>query len=113
MAEPLLTEAQVQSAFDWLLESGAEIAAARAMVLRCEYKVKAVRSRLELNAPDGPMDRKKAWAACQSEYLKACDEHVDAIERWERLSDQRNKVGLIMEAWRTMCANDRGLRKIG
>lgn len=113
MAEPLLTEEQVQSAFDWLLESGAQIAAARAMVLRCEYRAKAVRARMELNAPDGPMDRKKAWALCQTEYQKACEDHVEAIHEWERLSDQRNKVQLILECWRTMQANDRGLRRTG
>lgn len=113
MAQPLLTEEQVQSAFDWLLESGAEIAAARAMVLRCEYRVKAVRARLELNAPDGPVARKAAWALCQTEYLKATEDHVEAIERWEGLCDQRNKVQLLLDCWRTMQANDRGLRKIG
>lgn len=113
MAHQLLTEAQVQAAFDWLLQSSAKIGAARAMVLRREYRAKAVHARLLLQAPDGPMERKKAWATAHEAYEQACADHADAVEAWECLQDERNKTALILEAWRTISANDRGLRRVG
>ena len=108
----LLTEEQVQTAFDWLHENSERIGAARGMVIRTEYKAKRVLARKMLQA-QGPEWQRKAEAACDPEYEAACEAHAHAEEQWEYLRDQRNKCELILEAWRTMSANDRGIRKVG
>lgn len=109
MRRPLLTEKQIQSAFDLLNESGDEIGTARAMVIRLGYKVKAVQARLTRMAPESSLEAKKAWATAHAEYAEVCEQHAEAEGRWEKLKDQRNKAELILECWRTLSANDRGV----
>lgn len=109
----LLTEDQVQAAFDVLTANSDAIGAARGMVIRTEYKVKRVFSRLYMNSDEKTNDGKKSWAICHPEYGQACEEHAQAEERWEYLKDQRNKAELVIEAWRTMSSNERGIMRAG
>lgn len=108
----LLTESQVQAAFDYLSESGDDIGAARAMVIRTEYKVKRVYARLYRQAPESTIDAKKAWVVCQGEYEEACEAHAQAEGRWETLRDERNKAQLILECWRSIEASSRSLSRV-
>ena len=108
----LLRNEQVQAAFDWLHEHSDRIGAARGMVIRLEYKVKRVLARKML-AASGPEWQRKAEATCDPEYESVCEAHADAEATWEELRDTRNKCELILEAWRTLSANDRGIRKVG
>lgn len=103
----ILTQEQVQAAFDVLTKSSADAGAARAMVIRTEYKAKKVFARLFRAAPSGNVEERKAWATMHDEYEAAMMSYADAEERWEAIKDERNKAELVMEAWRTMSSNER------
>jgi len=109
----LLTHEQVQAAFDVLTSSSEAAGAARGMVIRTEYKAKRVFARLYLQSTEKTADARKAWATCHEEYDAACEAHAAAEDEWERLKDQRNKAELIIEAWRTMSSNERGIMRAG
>ncbi len=107
----LLTEEQVQAAFDWMLSNSMATAAARAMVLRTEFRMKKVHARLMLNA-DGAMDIRKATATCHPEYETASEAYFAAEEEWTKQLEQRRKCELIIEAWRTQSSNERGIARM-
>lgn len=107
----LLTDEQVQAAFDWILRDSAATAAARAQVLRTEFRMKKVHARLMLQA-DGAMDVRKATATCHPEYEAASEAYFAAEEEWTRQLEQRRKCELIVEAWRTQSSNERGIQRM-
>lgn len=109
---PLLTDEHVQAAFDWLRENSSATSAARAMVIRTEFKLKKVHARQMLMA-QGPEWQRKALATCSTEYEAACEAYAAAEGEWERMRDQRNKCELIIEAWRTQSSNERGIVRSG
>jgi hypothetical protein len=102
----LLTEQQVQAAFDVLTSPSADVGAARAMAIRTKFKAEKVWARLYRQA-SGTIDARKAWATEHEEYEAAMESYAVAEGRWEELKDARNKAELIMEAWRTMSSNER------
>jgi hypothetical protein len=104
-----ITEETVQAAFDWLNESPDHAAAKRVGLMRAEYKVKRVFARL-CRSIDGSVEARKWAATCNEEYIEAQEEELARFEEWERVLDQRKKCELIIEAWRTQQASDRGAR---
>jgi putative IMPACT (imprinted ancient) family translation regulator len=109
----LLTADQVQAAFDVITANSEATGAARGMVIRTEYKAKRVHARLTLSSPEKTDAGKKAWATAHDEYAEACEAHAQAEQQWEYLKDQRNKAELVIEAWRTMSSNERGITRAG
>lgn len=107
----LISQQVVDAAFDWLLKSSDEIAAARGNKIRKEYKSKKVFSRLYLNA-EGSVETRKAFATCHPEYESAMEDVAIAEEVWSRLDDQRNRASLCLDAWRTEQASRRIIDRI-
>lgn len=107
----ILTPEQIQTAFDVLTSSSADMGAARAMVIRTEFRAKKVHARLFRSAPPGNVEDRKAWATSQDEYEAAMMAYADAEEKWEALRDARNKAELVMEAWRTLESSERRIMR--
>jgi hypothetical protein len=107
----MLTEAHVNAAFDWMLANSDIIGAARGMQIRTEYQVGQVRARLMRASQESSADKRRAEAEAADDYAIACEKHAQAEAEWERLRDQRNKCELIIEAWRSIQANERGLQR--
>lgn len=108
----LITEEMAQAAFDWLSSNSDDIAHARGDLIRAEYKVKRVFARLYL-VNEGASEVRKSRVLCSEEYTAATDAHADAEARWEGLRDKRNKLELLIEAWRTQASNERGIMRAG
>lgn len=108
MRPRLITDDMAQAAFDWLASNSDDVAQARGAAIRAEYRVKKVFMKQFLKA-EGSMDVRKATATCSPEYEDACEDHAAADAAWEAKKDQRNKFELLIEAWRTMQSNERGL----
>lgn len=111
MNDGRIPEAAVNAAFDWLLSSSDEIAAARGNKVRKEYVAKRIFARMFKHA-DGNVEMKKAIAMDSEEYAQAMEEVAIAEETWERMSDQRNRAQIIIEAWRTSEASQRAIQRI-
>lgn len=104
----MLPQEAVDMAFEWLLKSSEEIAAARANKIRKDYQARRVFARLYLKA-SGNVEARKMWATDHEEYAQAMENVAISEEVWERAQDQRNRATLIIEAWRTQSASQRAL----
>lgn len=111
MNRRVITDDAVEMAFNYLHTSSEEIALARANRIRAEFKAKQVFARA-FRAAVGAVEMKKAIATCDPDYEIAMENVAIAEETWERMSDQRNRAELILEAWRTAEASDRVMAKI-
>lgn len=109
MSDRLITQEMAQAAFDWLASNSDDVAHARGALIRAEYRTKKVMAKEFLKADGGSVDARKAAATCSNAYQEACEDHAKAEADWEKLRDQRNKFELLIEAWRTMQSNERGL----
>lgn len=107
----LLTEEQVQAAFDWLQSSDEQIASARTRAVISKYEVERVEARLILSSMETSDAKRRAWARAHEDYKKACQEHADAEGEWEMMRRKRERCELIAEVWRTQQANGRGLSR--
>jgi len=94
-----------------MLANSDAMGAARGMQIRTEYKVGQTRARLMRQSSESSADKRRAEAEASDEYAEACEKHAAAEAEWERLRDQRNKCELIIEAWRSIQANERGLQR--
>lgn len=106
-----ISEAAVDAAFHWLLSSSDEIAAARGNKVRKEYLAKRIFARMFKHA-EGNIEMKKAIAMDSEEYAAAMEDVAISEEVWERMTDQRNRAQLIIEAWRTSEASQRAIQRL-
>lgn len=102
----------VQEAFDYLHEHAAHAGAAAANRERSHYGLKQVRSRLFLDAPDGSIAQKEAWAEAHPDFAAAVEAHVSAVRDHENFRNQQSKAMAIIDAWRTQSSNLRGMGKV-
>lgn len=103
----LVTDEMVEEALNYLATSSHQIASARAIRLRAEFKRKRVRAKLILESNQPSAIAREAWAEAHSVYHEACEEEVRAVEADEHARAERNKAETIIEAWRTENANQR------
>jgi hypothetical protein len=110
---PLISENQVQSAFDYLEGECESAAQAKADVLLAEYRVKSTRGRLILNAPKvlGTAALRQAWAESHEDYIKAYEEEAVATKQWELHNRMKVWAESTRDAWRTEQSNTRALGK--
>jgi hypothetical protein len=109
----VLTDEQVQAAFDWLHQNSDRIGAARATVVRRGYEVKQVRARIKKGSLETSDTKRCDEAECHPDFIRACEAHASAEGAWEALKDERMKCEMILELYRTQSANERGIRRIG
>ena len=110
MSSLMIPNEAVEMAFLYLNNSSEEIAAARANMIRAEYKAKRVFARMFM-AASGSVEARKAMATDSEEYAEAMERIAIAEETWERMTDQRNRAKLILEAWRTREATERAVSR--
>ena len=103
----LVTDEMMEEALNYLALSSAQIASARAMRLRAEFKRKRVRAKLILESNQSSAVAREAWAEAHSLYHEACEEEVRAVEADERARAERNKADTILEVYRTEEATHR------
>jgi hypothetical protein len=103
----LVTDEMVEEALNYLATSSHQIAAARAIRLRAEFKRKRVRAKLILESNQPSAIAREAWAEAHSVYHEACEEEVRAVEADEHARAERNKAETIIETWRSENANRR------
>ena len=109
----LVSEDQIQAAFDYLEGESESAAQAKADVLLAEYRVKSTRARLILEAPKqyGTAALRQAWAESHEDYIQAYQEEAKVTKVWEHHSRMKTWAESTRDAWRTEQSNERGLRK--
>lgn len=104
----MITEPEIQRAFDFLRDSATKIADARYHKVYTEERKKAVFSELFRQAPDGPVASKEAYAYAHQDYENHIAEMARAARDFELLRAQREAAIAKIDAWRTASANERG-----
>jgi hypothetical protein len=97
----LVTDEMMEAALDFLATCSDQIASARAIRLRSEFKRKRVRAKLMLESNHTSAQMREAWAEAHPLYNEACEEEIKAVEADERLRSERNRADTIIETFRT------------
>lgn len=107
----IITDEQVQKAFDFLKENAREHAQARANFKAIEKHEKALLARLKYkhsaeNKTDKAQERE---AYCDPEYRTWEAGYKEALEGFALLENRRENAQIAIEIWRTASANERRL----
>jgi hypothetical protein len=97
----LISDDLVDQALHTISTTAEATAAARAIRLRCEFRRKTVRARLIRQSNEKTAELRSAYAESDGEYLDACREECEAVERDEFLRASRNDAATIISAWQT------------
>ena len=103
--------ARASRATEYLIESAAEIAAARAQLTKAENMlrvVKAMAMRMS-NAKSVAAQETEAYASPQ--YLQAINDLTAATQAYEELRAKREAAKMRIEYWRSLNANQRGAER--
>jgi hypothetical protein len=103
----LLTEEQVQTAFDWLNDNLDAVGAALYLKLDAEYKVEQTEARLMLQSLESSDTKRKAWARAHQDYINACQDHAEAAGHYAKMNDRKAHYERVMDLFRTQSANER------
>ncbi len=109
----VITDEQVQEAFDRLRFGGAKAALAKANRLYLTEYRKVLKSEGMKHHLDLPLAGQEREAYASPEYKAHLLAMKEAIEQDEAYTWQMVRARAIIEAWRTASANQRGESKIG
>lgn len=108
----IVSDDMVEAALRYLSENTAATAKAKADRVMAEHNRKVVRAKLILDAPDGPMTMKEAWAEAHNNYSIACMNEAESVKADEYHRAARAKAEAIIEAWRTEQSNIRAAERV-
>lgn len=99
----------VERANDWMRDNSIHLAQAKANRIYIERYLKSKHGALFLNAPEGSIASKEAWAYQHSDYLELLDGLKAAVEKETELQHKYTAAEVKIAIWRTLQANQRGL----
>ena len=108
----IVTDDMVQNAFDVLNDSRGLAAAAAKEKRQAEFHTKATASLLYLKF-SGTVAERKALAQCHPDMKVATDREAEAVGVVVEHTETRNDARALIDAWRTECANNRGMARVG
>jgi len=106
----LVTEAQVQTALDFLRDSADDLGKAKGEAVKAEAMLrhtKAIVMKLHIEMPVGAQER-EAYAS--DLYLEQIEAHAEAAAAYETLKARRESALTDIEAWRSAGANYRAMK---
>lgn len=106
----MITDQRAEEAFEYLRDHVAEIGKAKAELKRAEILSKRIRKRCFVEAPDGSVAQREAWAEIHKDVAEIDERYVKAVEEFEIMSARREVETIAIEVWRTSSAN---LRRMG
>jgi hypothetical protein len=108
----MITEAQVQEAFDYLLEQADNAAKARAERLWMEDYTRVVKAELMGESNSDKLGEQERYAYAHDRYKQHLQDLKTAVARDEKHRFMLNAKNAILDAWRTQQANERTMGKI-
>lgn len=109
---PLVSEENVQAAFDYLNENANKAAMAKCQKVLTEHQRKQVRARLILGCEMKTQADKLAFAESHDDYIEACQAEADAYGADEFHRHQKARAAAVIDAWRTEQSTIRGTGKV-
>lgn len=102
---------QARSAVEYLLDTAAEVAAAKADVVRAESMLKHTKALVMKSSEASAISAQERDAYASEEYVQAIDEVFKATHDYEILKARREAAQARIEYWRTLSANQRGAER--
>ena len=109
----MITDEQVESALDYLRDSAKQAAVARAQSKTLEKYLGVIEAQQKSMARGLSNAAAQDQARSSPEYKQALDGWEEAVRRDGEFTMLREAASARIEAWRTMCSNARGERKLG
>ena len=109
-SEPMISEASVEAALDWLRDNAEAIGKARARAVNAGHMIKHVEA-LEYKMSSAKTEAaKKADARTSERYVEAINEDAEAAGEFTRMTSLREAAALKIESWQTQSANFRAMK---
>jgi len=102
----LVDEARVQRALDYLIKTDEEFAKAKSYMEGIDRQEKSILA-AEFLKSEGSIEVRKAVAATSEAYKNWQEYNKQAVLDYEIMRNKRNTADLIIELYRTLCANRR------
>ena len=102
----MLSDDRAQKALVYLAETDELCAEAKANAERMEFKAKAIRQAIFLHS-EGTVAERTAIAETHQDYAAAMEEYFVAIRQYAHTMNKRDTEKIVMDTWRTICANRR------
>ena len=109
----MITDKQVEDALDYLRDSAKSAAVAMAQAKTLEKYLGVVEAQQKSMARGLSNAAAQDQARSSPEYKQALDGWEEAVRRNGEFTMLREAASARIEAWRTMCSNARGERKLG
>ena len=106
----MITEQQWESALQWLVDEAVNAAGARANRMQLEKFEKVLLAKLRRQSNGKTVQEREDYALTHGEYADHLNGLRDAVEADELFRWKKDSAQALNDAWRTMCANTRGLR---
>lgn len=108
----MISEQDIQRAFDFLRDSAPAIANARHAKVKTEEMRKVIWSQLRRQCEEKTQAEKDAFAYAHQMYIDHIETMADAAREFQLLLAQREAAISKIDAWRTASANERGASRV-
>lgn len=108
----MITDEQIQAAFDFLEDARSTAPKARADRIQLEKFEKVVLARLRRDSTGKTVQERDDYALTHPDYEEWLSGYVLAVESDENFRWQKDRALALLDAWRTASANERGILKI-
>lgn len=102
---------KAEKATQYLIDSAAEIAAAKGDLVRCENMLRVVKSLAMKNSGQSSAAAQEREAYASEQYQNAVQELADVAREYEQLRSLREAAKMQIEFWRSYNANQRGAER--
>jgi hypothetical protein len=109
----MISDEDIERALDYLRDSAKQAAVARAQAKTLEKYLGVVEAQQKSMARGLSNAAAQDQARSSPEYKAAIDGWEEAVRRDSEYTMLREAAAARIEAWRTMCSNARGERKLG
>lgn len=109
----MITDEQVESALEFLRDSAKQAAVAKAQARTLEKYLGVVEAQQKSMARGLSNAAAQDQARSSPEYKQALEGWEEAVRKDSEFTMLREAASARIEAWRTMCSNARGERKLG
>ena len=107
---PIVDDAEIEKALDFLRNSALDIAAARESAVRAAHMVKHVKAIEMKRNNELPVSRAEAEALASAAYLAAISQDAVAAGEFEKLKALREAAASKISVWQSCGANYRAMK---
>jgi DNA polymerase III delta prime subunit len=102
---------KAEKATQYLIDSAAEIAAAKGDMVRCENMLRVVKALAMKNSDEKSAAAQEREAYASTQYQDAVTELATVTQEYEQLRSLREAAKMQIEFWRSYNANQRGAER--